>query len=399
MSWISLLLGIIFWACILGLIHTYFIFPFLTKQFRKGKTLSKPQGELPFATVLMAAHNEESVLDEKLNSLVQQDYPKDKFEIRVGSDCSTDRTIEILENFSKEYPSLSYHDFRERQGKPGIINRLFNEATSIHGKGQNHIIIITDASVMLRSDVISKLAHRFLEPEIGLVDTRMVNKGLAKEGISKSEDQYISGEVSLKHAEGERWGLMMGPFGGCYAVRSDLFTPVPDTYLVDDFFIALGVLDKGAKTVSELGAICTEEVSHKMSEEFRRKKRISAGNFQNLSHYKHLLSPKRGKLAYVFLSHKVLRWFGPFFVIFGFISCGILAGTGNLLYLPLFILYIFLMVDIPILDFLLQKIGIHVRLLRSIRYFFIMNLALLAGFFQYLKGIKSNVWQPTERNR
>jgi cellulose synthase/poly-beta-1,6-N-acetylglucosamine synthase-like glycosyltransferase len=192
------------------------------------------------------------------------------------------------------------------------------------------------------------------------------------------------------------WGKMMGPFGGCYALRSDYFVPVPPNYLVDDFYIAMRALEKGGKAGIELNAHCYEGVSHDIREEYRRKRRISSGNFQNLNTFKSVLF-QFDILSYLFFSHKVLRWLTPFFILIGWLASGILAWKGSFLFQILFLGCSFGMIGLPILDLLLQKINYNIRILRGIRYLIWMNVALLEGFFKYLSGIKTNIWQPTKR--
>jgi hypothetical protein len=173
---------------------------------------------------------------------------------------------------------------------------------------------------------------------------------------------------------------MLGPFGGCYAIRSDYFSPVPPNFLVDDFYIAMGAFERGGLAVNDLEAYCYEAVSHSIKEEFRRKKRISAGNYQNLRRFGYLCWSKDWKLSFAFCSHIILTLMGNI--------------PGQVLLINLVVFGLLL----PGLDVLLASQGIHWRILRSLRYFILMNIALLAGFFKYLKGIKSNVWQPTKRN-
>jgi hypothetical protein len=98
------------------------------------------------------------------------------------------------------------------------------------------------------------------------------------------------------------------------------------------------------------------------------------------------------------VSHKVLRWLGPFFMLSMFSGALILALFGNFMGLILLLLLSLAWVVLPIIDFLASQLGIHVFLLRGLRYFMLMNVALLAGFFKFLNGIKSNVWQPTQRD-
>src|SRR5690606_16045091 len=100
------------------------------------------------------------------------------------------------------------------------------------------------------------------------------------------------------YREGLIWGTMMGAFGGLYSIRKSFFAPVPRNFLVDDFYITMHALAKGKLAINELSAVSYEDASNKISEEFRRKVRISAGNFQNLSVYKKLLWPPFTGLAF-----------------------------------------------------------------------------------------------------
>ncbi len=168
---------------------------------------------------------------------------------------------------------------------------------------------------MLDPSSLRTLAGSFSNKEIALVDTRMINTSLKKDGISHQEKFYISREVRIKHQESMLWGTMMGPFGGCYAVRKANYTPVPGHFLVDDFYVNMSVLKQGFKCISNIKAKVYEDVSNDLKEEFRRKKRISAGNFQNLQKFSSLLFSRRPGVAFCFLSHKVIRWIVPFLVL------------------------------------------------------------------------------------
>ena len=115
----------------------------------------------------------------------------------------------------------------------------------------------------------------------------------------------------MKYQEGVVWGAMMGAFGGCFAVRRACYHPAPAEFLVDDFYITMAVLRDGYQAINELDAICYEDVSDHLPEEFRRKARISAGNFQNLGEFRPLLCPPWRGVAFAWWSHKVLRWCTP----------------------------------------------------------------------------------------
>ncbi len=388
-----IILQVIFWVCIFLIFYSYLLFPALLHLIARNKT-SEPaipvSDELPDVSVLVAAYNEEGVIGAKIDSILSGNYPSEKLEILVGSDASTDSTNEKLGQLEMIHPEIRVFLFRERTGKPGVVNRLAEKATG-------EILVITDANVMLDKSSISEMAGYFRKPVIGLVDSQMINTRSKKDGISRQEKFYISREVRIKHHESIIWGTMMGPFGGCYAVRKSLYKPVPDNFLVDDFFINMSVLRQGYLCISNLNARVYEDVSNDLREEFRRKKRISAGNFQNLSEYSSLLFSRIPGVAFCFFSHKVVRWFVPFLVILT-LGISVILGLEHLFFRILAILQI-MVLAIPVIDYLLRKIKIHIIPLRFISHFVMMNLALLAGFFKYTGGIKSNVWQPTRRNQ
>ena len=123
--------------------------------------------------------------------------------------------------------------------------------------------------------------------------------------------------------------------------------------------------------------------------------RISIGNFQNLGRYARLLYPPFSGVAFCFMSHKVLRWFGPFFLIIAFFSNALLFGQ-TWFFDTTFIIQLVLL-TLPILDLILRKLKVHINLLRYVTHFYLMNLALLVGFVKFLRGVETNIWQPTQR--
>ncbi|MBE0664043.1 MAG: glycosyltransferase [Bacteroidales bacterium] len=385
---------ILFWLSVFLVVFSYALYPLLLKLLVSGKKpnqLLYNDAALPFVSVIIAAFNEESVIKEKMFSVLQSNYPKDRLEILVGSDASTDQTIPIVKELSTNHSLISYFDFTDRRGKPSVVNDLVSRS-----KGE--ILVLTDANVFFSEDTLIQLIRHFRNPEIGLVDSHMVNMGLKKEGISYQEKAYISREVKVKHMESLVWGTMMGPFGGCYAIRREDYSDVPPHSLVDDFYINMKVIEKGKKAVNELEAIVYEDVSNSLRDEFRRKIRIATGNFQNLRRFGHLLWPPWSGTGFAFLSHKVLRWFGPIFLILALLSNIPLALQSDFYALTL-AGQLLLMFVIPVCDWVLRKLNIHISLLRLILHFYSMNLALLFGMFRYMKGVKTGVWKPTPRNQ
>ncbi|MBS4012231.1 MAG: glycosyltransferase [Bacteroidetes bacterium] len=385
---------ILFWVSVYCLVHSYIIYPLILHVF---SALKKTPKSFEIATsvdnvvsIIMAVHNEETVIENKIRSVFDTDY-EGVVEMIIGSDASTDATNEIIKKLQLEFPGkIKAFFYTERQGKPELVNMLKT-------KTDNEILILTDANVYFEKSTIRNLVSHFSDPSIGIVGANIINLVTNKDGISIQEKMFIKGEILMKHYEGKLWGSMIGAFGGCYAIRKSLLPDVPDGFAVEDFFITLSVLKQKQKAITDLKALVYEDVSNDWRIEYKRKVRISAGNFQNLKYFISLLWPPYKGVSFAFMSHKVIRWFGPFFIIFALIS-NIALATTNTFYLILLISQ-GLLYAIFFIDFLLKKLNIHIVLLRFVSHFFTMNLALLEGFFKFLKGENTNVWQPTKRNQ
>jgi cellulose synthase/poly-beta-1,6-N-acetylglucosamine synthase-like glycosyltransferase len=391
----------------LGVLHTYVLYPWWVVSGARTQVQGKvkaqvSEGPWPPVAVLMAAHNEASVINEKLQSLAAQNYPG-QLNVYIGSDCSTDQTNDILtawaEKDSRFHPTL----YTTRQGKPGIINQLVKTAT-LHPPTSTLQLIITDASVILRPNTITELIRPMREDErIGVVDATMIQTGGTEDGIGQAEESYIDREVTIKRAEGRRWGAMVGPFGGCWAIRAEAYTPVPDNFLVDDFFLCMAAYEQGYLGISRPEAVVEEAVGQSIKDEFRRKVRISSGNWQNLIRFRKLWWPFwKNPLAFAFFSHKVLRWWTPFLLLIGGIAWAILIVSSgyesNYWFGVLFATVVNVPIFLLLLDIPLSILGVNFRPARYTHYFLAMNAALLVGFYRYLTGIKSNVWQPSQRH-
>lgn len=387
--------------CISLVLYTYLLYPILLIILHSFKSKKKTADSInnfePVVSCIIAVYNEETVIGQKLRSLLASDYPQHKLHIYVGSDNSTDASNEIIKKEFESRQNCYFFDYRTRSGKSSVINRLLDEVFKNTPPGDDHLLIYTDANVLLEKDTISQFALSFSDNKIALVDSKIIQQSIKTSGISNSEKQYMRSESLIKFLEGELWGLSMGAFGGCYALRSTFGIKVPDNILVDDFYISLMTMLKGGKSITKPQAVCYENIPDELGEEFRRKQRISAGNFQNLSIFRSYIGQMNMPLLFVLISHKVLRWFGPFFL------CGLVLSSiyfvlfANDLFYILGLCLIILLIMLPIIDFLFKYFDIQFKLLRGWSYFVIMNIALLSGFFRYLFGVQGSSWQPPKR--
>lgn len=391
---------VIFWICVAAILYSYLFYPLLIKLLsvlfnsKKNSPVFLPNdANLPNVHILVAVFNEEKVLPRKISSSVNTHYPNHKVHIHFGSDGSTDGSNALLEAAATQYPNVHYTLFPAKTGKIGIVNALH---ASIPNLQPEDILILTDANVFFEPDTIYQLAKHFADPKMGLVGGSIVNEGAKQEGIFKQEKSYISIENQIKHWEGMALGHIMGAFGACYAVKQQYFTPAPNNFRSDDFYVSMKVLQNGGNSYVEPAAICYENASDELPVEFQRKVRINMGNYQNLSVFWKMLLPPVSKVAFTFWSHKMLRWLGPFFLLGAYISNAFLWDV-NVFYRALFLCQNIVLL-LVLVDVLLGRLNIQVAVLRYLSYFYQMNLALLIGWFKSIKGVQQDAWQPTKRN-
>jgi cellulose synthase/poly-beta-1,6-N-acetylglucosamine synthase-like glycosyltransferase len=319
--------------------------------------------------------------------MLASDYPAELTEFLVGSDASDDGTDEIMKEFAVSENRIKYHRGPVRKGKAAMLNTL----TSLV---KGNILIITDANVIFSPGTIRLLASGFASHRTGLCDATVIPSISSGHGVIRQENIYTKFETSLRRAEGEAWGSMTGPYGGCYAVRSELFPEIPDNTLVDDLYVGLTVLRKGFDSFNVAEAAVTEDTQPDIASQFRRRVRIAAGSFQNLFRFGPFPSGKF-KTSFAFFSHKVLRWFTPLFLTLFFMTTVILSGR-SVLYFCLAAVQLILIL-LPAADLMLEKSGRAIKPMRYVTQFLLMNAALAAGFVKAVRGIKNGIWEPTKR--
>jgi cellulose synthase/poly-beta-1,6-N-acetylglucosamine synthase-like glycosyltransferase len=373
------------------ILHTYLIYPLVMMGiFRRPRqvpsTFANNDNDLPVVAVLVAAYNEEKVIGEKIRSIFDSSYPQNKLRVYVGSDASGDSTDNIISGLQATYPNLELVRFQGRVGKISIINYL-------QSLGDEDILVMTDANVIFDKETIFQLVKYFRDDRVGIVAGNIVKKAENFEGIARQEKVYLSLENRLKAAESNAFNIVMGAEGGCYAIRNSLFSKVPLKFIVDDFFITMQVILRGKAVLFNRDAKCFEDVPGDSPGEYRRKVRISSGNFQNLFFFRSVLLKVFSPLGFSFWSHKVFRWLTPFFLFFALISSLALA-TDNRVFTVLFILQLMLLFT-PVFNYIFK---FRSSSFKFISHFYLMNFALLEGFIRFVRGIKSSVWQPLKRN-
>lgn len=357
---------------------TYGLYPAVRlMRLRRSKQGPQDLEFQPEVSIIFAAYNEKEVIEEKIHSIYATGYDTTKISVFIGSDQSNDGTDEIITSLQSKYPSLHLYRTTERTGKSGIMNILAEKATG-------SILIATDANIIFKEDTIVQLIASFHSEKVAAVAGALTYSGKASNNTAKTEGAYLNLENAIRQSESQCFGFCLGMEGGLYAIRKNLWKPIPKATFMEDFFQTMQLLVNDYQIAFNPKAIGYEEVSTSLDEEFKRKIRISLGNFQNLKRFRSMLFKKFWPLGYAFLLHKVLRWFTPHIII-----VLLLALVLN----PFTQIYGLVLLAILPVQFLLVKFKIH----GPIAYFCAMNAAMLIGHFRYLKGVSSSVWEPTKR--
>ncbi|MBM3862213.1 MAG: glycosyltransferase family 2 protein [Verrucomicrobia bacterium] len=376
-------MSILFWLCGGLLVYTYGAYPLalalLVPVVRKLRRAHRTEEQhYPSVSVLLSAYNEEKHITDRLANILAQDYPNTKLQVLVGSDGSTDATDSCVRACPD--PRVCLFDFLERGGKPSVLKRLVPHATG-------ELLVFTDANTQWQPDALKKLARHFADPRIGGVCGRLVFQG---KDVRTDESPYWKLETFLKTNE-SALDSCLGANGAIYAIRRSAWPEIPDNTFVDDFVIGMRVREQGLRVLYDTEAVATEELPVTVGHEMTRRIRIGAGDFQALVLCWRSLLPWRGLYTWSFWSHKVLRWFGPFFMI------GALVANYFLLPAPFFLVTMMLQLAF----YALALLGVIVRrkfiLFSAPHYFAVINLALLLGFFRYLTGTQRAAWRRTAR--
>ncbi|MCC2669054.1 MAG: glycosyltransferase family 2 protein [Armatimonadetes bacterium] len=382
-----LLATVLFWASWALIIYTYGVFPVLLAMLaaRRRKqfppVMDLPDEELPRIAMVVSAYNEARYLPSKLENTRRIDYPADRFEMVLGSDGSSDGTVEQMRQ--ADLPFLKAFPFEERRGKVSVLNDLIHRTDA-------EIVVMSDANTMFAPDAVRKLVRHFREPHVGCVSGEL---SLEQDGGVSGEGLYWRYEGWIKRNE-NRLGFLVGCNGGIFAMRRELYEALPANTLVEDFVMTLRLVERGYCVRFEPEAKATEPPCPTARAEMMRKTRIGAGGFQALGLTSGLLHPKHGVRAFAYTGHKVLRWFVPHFLMVALAANCALAGEP--FYRGLLVLQL---AGALVAGWAYNaRPGTNLpRWTRPVSYFYLMNYALLCGFIRFLFRTQRVTWDRLAR--
>ena len=295
----------LFWISLFVVFYTYVGYGILLCILVKVKEFfSKPAihqispADFPYVSLLIAAYNEEKIVDEKMSNCFELGYPKDKLKIVWITDGSTDSTNEKLSRYSNAEVLFE----PKRGGKTAALNRAMNFINT-------DIVIFTDANTILNKDSITEIVNAFSDPKVGCVaGEKRIALTSDTNTSSLGEGAYWKYESVLKEMD-SRLNTTAGAAGELFAVRKDLYEYVEEDTLLDDFIISMRIAKKGYKIRYCKNAYAVEGGSLNMREEKKRKVRIAAGGIQSVIRLSSLLNVfKYPLLSFQYISHRVLRW-------------------------------------------------------------------------------------------
>lgn len=381
----------IFWLTILLLIHAYILYPvslWIFTRFKRKPEIVKLH-TYPSISIIISAYNEEKVIAQRINNIKYLDYDFNKIELIIGSDCSSDKTNEILSQISQEHSWVRAQIFSNRRGKATVLNDLVQLA-------KNEILVFSDANTRFEKDALVKLVSKFSGVKVGGVCGRLeLEEPLENFDKTNREKLYWRYETYLKNLEGDL-GILIAANGGIYAIRKDLFIKFPAGEAVtDDLYQTFAVLNQDYNFLYTSEAIASEEVSKEIMMEFRRKVRFAATNFQTLKFFRGLLFRKKVMISYALWSHKVIRWFVPLILILLLVANFLLINYSQLYYI-IFIVQASFYIS-AFIGYILNLLKVNISFFSLIYYYVLTNFALLIGLFKFLSKKHANVWDSTPR--
>ena len=364
---------------------------------------------LPHISIIIAAYNEEAVIADRINNLKQLNYPVESITVYIGCDGCADATAEMARKAAGDDKRFNIYEYSQNRGKVTILKELVSNAAAERKDNDPYLLLFSDANTMFAKDAINKLVRHFSDETVGGVCGRLAFVGGDNENENPAEEgAYWRMETRLKIWESEI-DSCLGANGAIYAIRPDLFwSEIPENTIVDDLVIGMKVREQGFRMLYDTDAVAVEELPQ-VSDEWARRVRIGCGDYQSIGLCRKCLGFGFGRFAWMFWSHKILRWMTPhimlmmFIVSWGLSAFSLLHKDFSPLYLSAYA------VAGGLALFLIaggagrwmrqrEKSGTVAALCSVCDHFLTMHAALFAGFIRFCSGNASGSWKRTPRS-
>ena len=270
--------------------------------------------EFPEVTVVLAAYNGAQRIRARLDNLLATDYPLEKLHIIMVSDGSTDNTVAVARDY--DFPRLSVLEQQTNQGKAAALNLAMAQV-------KTPLVAFADLRQDFAADALVQMCRHFGDETIGAVTGNLMIEQNQSDGASKDPGLYWKYEKAIRHAEGQL-NSVVGVTGAIYMIRSHLFTPLQQHTILDDVYTPMCIVKAGKRVVMANKALAFDSSSHSVKEEFGRKVRTLAGNYQLMKLIPWINNPFKNPIFWQWFSHKVCRLLVPFALILLFAACMVL---------------------------------------------------------------------------
>jgi biofilm PGA synthesis N-glycosyltransferase PgaC len=367
------LIAALFWLSAGLLLYTFAGYPLLIDLLARLRSRPNRTATIePSLTLVIPAYNEEAVIAAKIENSLALDYPVDRLAILVVADGSDDRTVAI----ASRYPGVQVAYQPERRGKAAAVNRIMPDVTS-------EIVLFSDANTLFDAGTLRAMLRHFADPAVGGVTGEKRVQG-GGEGL------YWRYESWLKRRDSQV-SSVMGAAGEIFALRREAFRPPEEDSIIEDFVLSMRLVAAGWRVIYEPAAIACEPPSPSLGADWDRRTRIAAGGIQSLARLPEMLDPRRGLVAWQYVSHRALRWavtpiLLPALLVFNLLLWPIRC------YRPL-LLGQLVFYGLGLLGYRDARLDRATGLPYAIFYFLLANLAAVAGLLRYLRGRQPVTWR------
>ncbi|MDJ1467828.1 glycosyltransferase family 2 protein [Cytophagaceae bacterium DM2B3-1] len=381
---------ILFWICVSIVFYTFIGYALLVGIWAKVTKLwtqkNFDQSYEPEVTLVIPAYNEADILAQKVENCLELDYPAEKLQLIVITDGSNDHSASILE----KYPRVLHVHEAARKGKAAAENRVMHFV-------KHPLVIFTDSNTRLNKEAVREIIKHYHDPKVGAVSgEKKVQQDQSAAG--NGEGLYWKYESFLKRCDSDIYSLM-GAAGELVSFRKELFAPLEEDSILDDFVQSLRIVEKGYKVVYEPKAFASELPSESLKDEMKRKIRICAGGWQSMSRLTSLLNIfKHPVITFLYVSHRVLRWsLTPLMLAILLPVSAYLSFQLGGIY-TLFTISQILFYAMAYIGWYADGRGRKIKLLLIPLYFSMMNVAVFFGFLRFVRQSQPAAWEKAKRS-
>ncbi len=372
------------------IIYTFFLYPvfvFVLAKFINNPIKTSPDESKKIAVVI-AAYNEEDTIEDAISSILNSGYPNDNISIYVGLDGTTDSTYSILQKLQKKNSNIQIFQF-ERAGKNNTLNKLMEKITE-------EFVFFLDADLRVQSNTFQHLISILQAENVYgvMISVKIINQDNSDTGgtgeiIYQKFDGFIRYNESLIFSTANSLGTL-------YGVRREALSPIPDDRVCDDLFRVFHIISLRKRFIFDTKYSVIEIRTKSLNKELNRRIRLVSGGLSTLKAVKEILSPKYGLMSLFVISHKLLRWLTPIFMIIFLLSVFIIDRDSYLFY-PL-IYFNLIIYGFAFLGWIFDKLKINFFPFKVFLFFVSMNIGFLLGIIRFFRKKQNSLWDRNKLN-